>query len=355
MSATSHPATSRPGLRVSCDLASFVDCEGGDRLTGFRTAAWQPYCNRSGLRLTAPTLQDDGGNGFTEIAHAGDGLHAIITEWRGNASTLTATWAETVPDQYGYLYVGLEGDGRLEVEGMGAARRAGPSCSLTVAPPGATYLWRTQPGISRRGVSIAFHARAVLLRYPDLARRCGETLGPWLANRETQMRDFDVPLSPVMSAATGGLLNMKMEGDFRRAFVSATVEQLLCLAFSTLAERYSRPTCLSARDRAAIQQVRASLDANLADPPTIEQLTRRFGINRNKVAFGFKETFGVSVSGYLSEQRMRVAYDLLVSECRSVGDVAVAVGYTHLCNFTTAFKRRYGMPPSRCLSRERLT
>ena len=344
MSATSHP-----GLRVACDLATLVDCERGDTLAGFRRSTWQPYRNHSGLRLTAPTLSDAEGNGFTEIAHAGDGLHAFITDWRGGASTFAATWAEAVPDQYGYLYIGLEGDGRLEVEGMGSARRAGPSCSLTIAPPGATYLWRTQPGISRRGVSIAFHARAVLQRYPELARRCGETIGPWLANRETHMRDFDVPLSPLMCAATGSLLNMKMEGDFRGAFVCATVEQLLCLAFSALAERYSGPVRLSARDRAAILQVRSSLDANLADPPTMEQLTRRFGINRNKLTFGFKETYGVTVSGYVGEQRMRTAYDLLSSERCSVGDVAAAVGYTHLCNFTTAFKRRYGMSPSRCL------
>lgn len=349
MKASGQPARRRPGMRVNCDLASFVDCQLQPRLAGFRILPWQPYANRPGLRLSAPTLHDADGDGFTEIADAGDGLHAIMTDWRGDAATLTATWAETVPDQYGYLYIGLQGDGRLEVEGLGAARRDGPSCALTVAPPGAIYLWRTQPGIRRRGVSIAFHARVLLQRYPDLARQCGKTLGPWLENRETQMRDFDVPLSPLMAAAAGSLLNMKMEGDFRRTFVCATVEQLLCLALSALAGRGTVASRLSARERATLQLVRASLDANLQQLPSVQQLTRQFGINRTKLAVGFRQLFGVSVSGYVMEQRMRAAYELLADQQRSIAEVAAAVGYTHVCNFATAFKRRYGMPPSRCL------
>ena len=335
-------------MRISYDFAELVDCEGSDRVAGFKTARWQPYRARSGLRLSAPSVDDSDGNGFTEIVCAGDGLHAIITDWKGGASTLAATWAESVGDQYGYLYIGLEGDGRLEVEGLGQARRRGPSCSLTVAPPGSTYLWRAEPGIIRRGVCIAFHARYVRRRYPELLASCGGTLGPWLANRETRLRDFDVPLLPVMSAATAGLLNMKLEGEFRQHFVCATVEQLLCLAISALAERGARPARLSVRDRTAIEQVRAAIDENLANPPTIEQLTRRFGINRNKLGFGFKEIFGLPVSEYLGEQRMHAAFDLLSSGRYSVSEVAASVGYAHLCNFTTAFKRRYGRPPSQC-------
>ncbi len=341
----SHTTESDRGPRISYDIAELVACQGSDYVAGFKAAHWQPYRNSLGRRMTAPGLDSDL-HGFTEVVQAGDGLHAIITDWRGEPGTRAATWAESVGDQYGYLYIGLEGDGRLEVEGLGGARRRGPSCSLTVAPPGATWLWRTEPGTIRRGVCIAFHGRYLRRRYPDLLTSCGGTLGPWLANRESKLRDFDVPLLPVMSAATAGLLNLKLEGDFRQHFVTVTVEQLLCLAIAALARRPQRPTRLSLRDRKAVEQVRAALDENLASPPTVEQLTRRFGINRNKLSLGFNEIFGLSVSDYLSEQRMRAAYDLLSSDRYTVSEVAASVGYTHLCNFTTAFKRRYGRPPS---------
>lgn len=337
-------------VRISYDIVELIDCDRSERPAGFTATRWQPYRNCSGRRLSAPTVEGAESDGFTEIVCASEGLHAIITDWQGSASTLAAVWAESVGERYGYLYIGLEGDGRLEVEGLGQARRRGVSCSLTVAPPGSTYIWRTEPGIVRRGVCIAFHAGYVERRYPELLASCGGTLGPWLANRETRLRDFDVPLLPVMSVATAGLLNMNVEGEFRHHFVSATIEQSLCLAISALAARDgpARPARLSVRDRSAIEQIRVVLDGNLASPPAIEELTRRFGINRNKLRFGFKEIFGLPVSDYLNEQRMRTAYDMLSSGRHSVSDVAASVGYTHLCNFTTAFKRRYGRPPSQC-------
>jgi AraC-like DNA-binding protein len=43
---------------------------------------------------------------------------------------------------------------------------------------------------------------------------------------------------------------------------------------------------------------------------------------------------------------MRIAFALLEQRLDSVSGVAARVGYTHLCNFTTAFKRRFGQTPS---------
>ena len=346
----SHFAESAGGLRVHYTIDELISASTGDGVIGFTRAKWQPYQSRAGVRLSAPSLDDCENEGSTEVVQVSDGLHAIITDWRGGPSTVAATWAESVRDQYGYLYICVRGDGRVEVEGLGRARRSGPSCSLTVAPPGATYLWRHAPGSPRRGVCIAFHARYIKRRYPDLLSNCGGTLDRWLAGRETQLRDFEIPLLPVMTAATTGLLNMSLQGEFRQHFVAATVEQLLCLALSALAERPAEHVRLSGRDRQILQSVRAALDESIADRVAIEKLSRRFGINRNKLQFGFKESFGVPVFEYLTEQRMRVAFELLSGGHYSVGEVATRVGYAHCANFATAFRRRFGRTPSSVVS-----
>lgn len=96
-----------------------------------------------------------------------------------------------------------------------------------------------------------------------------------------------------------------------------------------------------------MQRVRTIIDENLADPPRLEDLARCFGINRTKLRLGFKGAFGVSASVYLLEQRMRVAFDLLEHKHLSVTEVAARVGYPHLCNFTTSFKKRFGQSPSK--------
>jgi AraC-like DNA-binding protein len=332
--------------RITYEMGELVIASLGSELEGFHATAWQPYPQHCGKRLSAPAVHGASRPGFTEIVEAADGLHAVITDWPA-ATSYVATWEETVPAECGYLYVGLEGDGRIEVEGIGYARRSGASCSVTVAPPGATHLWRTGPRVVRRGVCIAFHARYLRARYPNLPHRCSSTLGPWLSNGESRVRDFEVPLLPVMREATAALLSTRLEGQFRHAFVSTTVEQLLCLAVAALADRESAtPIRLSMRDRDILRDIRCSLDENLADPPTVEDLARHFGINRNKLRYGFRVLFGNTVGEYLLEQRMRIAFALLEQRLDSVSGVAARVGYTHLCNFTTAFKRRFGQTPS---------
>jgi AraC-like DNA-binding protein len=333
-------------VRIQYDVEELLEPGHAEGIAGFKRTRWQPYRGGTGIRMSAPTLSDGTAEGFTEVVKAGDGLHAIITDWRGRASFRAATWAEKVDDQFGWLYIGLAGDGSVEVEGMGSARRPGPSCSLTLAPPRSTYLWQLPGEALRRAVCIAFHARYLKRRYPDLLGQCANTIGPWLAQRETTLRDFEIPLLPVMSAATQGLLTMRLEGEFRQQFVSSTVEQLLCLALSGLAARPTEPVRLSTRDRKVLQDVRAALDESLGDDITLESLARRFGINRKKLGFGFKDQFGMPVFEYLAERRMATAFDLLASGDFSVSEVGRRVGYTHLCNFTTAFRRRYGQTPS---------
>jgi AraC-like DNA-binding protein len=332
--------------RITYDIGELLRTSPGHELQGFRPLGWQPYPQHRGRRLSAPAARDTSPEGFTEIVQAAEGLHAVITDWPAGASQ-SATWVETVPAGYGYLYVGLEGDGRIEVEGIGYARRPGAASSITVAPPASTHTWRSGPRIARRGVCIAFHTRYLRSRYPDLPEQCTDTLGAWLTNSEARLRDFEVPLLPVMRAATAALLATRLEGQFRHTFVSSTVEQLLCLAMAALARRPVSSCRLSLRDRGIIHAVRRVLDEHVAEPVNVEALARRFGINRNKLRFGFRELMGTSIAEYLQELRMRLAFTLLEQGGHSVSEVAARVGYTHVCNFTTAFRRRFGHTPSR--------
>lgn len=158
-----------------------------------------------------------------------------------------------------------------------------------------------------------------------------------------------------MQAGTAALLSTRLEGQFRHAFVSSTTEQLLCLALSALADRTSQSTRLSTRDREIIQSVRRIFDESLADPPRVEDLAKRFGINRNKLRCGFKDIFGASIAEYWIARKMRIAFELLEQEHRSVSEVSACVGYDYLCNFTTAFKRWFGQTPREVAKRRDLS
>jgi AraC-like DNA-binding protein len=79
---------------------------------------------------------------------------------------------------------------------------------------------------------------------------------------------------------------------------------------------------------------------------TLEMVARQVGINRTKLALGFKQVFGVTVGEYLREHRLDLAREALEQQTRSVGEVAAMAGYCDAGSFTKAFRARYGSLPS---------
>lgn len=49
---------------------------------------------------------------------------------------------------------------------------------------------------------------------------------------------------------------------------------------------------------------------------------------------------------WLMRKRLEVAYHLLKEERRKVVDVYAEVGFKNSSHFSTAFKKRYGIPPT---------
>ena len=79
---------------------------------------------------------------------------------------------------------------------------------------------------------------------------------------------------------------------------------------------------------------------------TVKEVAAKFGIAEKHFITRFKAITGVSPKKYLTECRMRRAWELLREEKMSVGEVAAALGYSDQYSFSKAFKKHYGEPPS---------
>ena len=103
-----------------------------------------------------------------------------------------------------------------------------------------------------------------------------------------------------------------------------------------------------APDRSLLILLRARdrLLADLANPPDLNALARDCGTNRTSLQHFFRATLGMSVYGYLREQRLQLARALLAEGGHSIDRVAALVGYSQGHNFTRAFKQRFGLVPS---------
>jgi AraC-like DNA-binding protein len=92
--------------------------------------------------------------------------------------------------------------------------------------------------------------------------------------------------------------------------------------------------------------VRETILKNLRYHYTIPTLAQTAGINEFKLKTGFKALYGQPVFDFLTEQRMKMAMELMESNNYSIGEIAHRCGYNHPTNFCAAFRRRYHIRPS---------
>lgn len=81
------------------------------------------------------------------------------------------------------------------------------------------------------------------------------------------------------------------------------------------------------------------------DPPSLLALARQVGLNDFKLKRGFRQVFGTTAFGYLHDQRMERARQLLEERRFNVTEVACTVGYANPSHFAAAFKRKFGVNP----------
>ncbi len=97
--------------------------------------------------------------------------------------------------------------------------------------------------------------------------------------------------------------------------------------------------------RDAINYARGILDKDLVSPPCLEQLARKSGLCVTHLTEEFKKTFGVTVFGYVRQQRLLRAKELIAVHGFSASDAAWEVGYSSLSAFHRAFIAEFGTTP----------
>ncbi len=93
-----------------------------------------------------------------------------------------------------------------------------------------------------------------------------------------------------------------------------------------------------------IKFARDLLIKDIQNPPTIEALAKKAGINQQKLKSGFKAIFETTINKYLRNERLERA-SLLLLQSISVKAAAHEVGYTNQSHFARKFKEKYGILP----------
>jgi AraC-like DNA-binding protein len=177
---------------------------------------------------------------------------------------------------------------------------------------------------------------------PDAAR--------WMGHQHlTEFRCDKLPLTPLMMAPLSDIFSCEFRGPIRRAYMRAKSLEILATLVHTL-DREANPHLndqvkLSSSDLAKLAAARNIMNEDLENPVSLAALARRVGLNRTKLATGFKSTFGDSVHSHWRDIRLARAREMLQSGDVSVTEAALSVGYADISAFTRAFTNKFGNGP----------
>ncbi len=136
---------------------------------------------------------------------------------------------------------------------------------------------------------------------------------------------------------------------------AAHFEHLLLTGFLLAHTHNYSATLLEARPRAQPRAVKQAVDLIESEPEaplTASEIARRVGISVRALQEGFKDYVGMPPMTYLREVRLARAHDDLRRAdpgIVGVADVATRWGFTHLGRFGVAYRRKFGVAPSRTL------
>lgn len=159
---------------------------------------------------------------------------------------------------------------------------------------------------------------------------------------QEEFRQVNATTAPMRSAIQQ-ILHCPYQGLTRWLYCESKVLELIALRL----DQVSKPQwnkCLSAEDVDRIYLASDILLKCHADPPSQSELSRLTGLNDRKLKEGFRQVFGTTVFGCLTQYRMEKACQLL-NQQQSVAAVATAVGYASSTSFSGAFRKRFGMSP----------
>lgn len=94
-----------------------------------------------------------------------------------------------------------------------------------------------------------------------------------------------------------------------------------------------------------LERVREQLQACPDQPHSLAALAELASMSSATLRRKFQAAYGCSVFDYLRERRLELAREMLL-QGHAVERAAQSAGYLHASNFTTAFRQRYGYPPS---------
>ncbi|MBW1655755.1 helix-turn-helix domain-containing protein [Flavobacterium quisquiliarum] len=186
----------------------------------------------------------------------------------------------------------------------------------------------------------------VLTKYEGESKIMDSFLNNIQKNNSNALAKNEIKISAKIFSVIEDIKNCFYRGLTRKIYMESKIYELIALSHHNLdIEKQSRN--LAGDDVEKIKFAAQLIRENIDNPFTIVELARKVGVNQTKLKEGFKTVFGDTVFGYLQEIRMNKARHFLTDTTLSIQEISLLSGYQNVSNFSIAFKRIFGYPPTK--------
>tara|TARA_R110002111_G_scaffold74771_1_gene118711 strand:+ start:27 stop:926 length:900 start_codon:yes stop_codon:yes gene_type:complete len=159
----------------------------------------------------------------------------------------------------------------------------------------------------------------------------------------------DGKISPSMAVVLNQLMSFNLNSSIKPLYFKGKAYELLSLFFnrSEDADIEQCPFLVDEVNVAKLKKAKDIIIANMAEPPSLQELADTIGLSLKKLKEGFKQIYGDTVYSFLFDYKMEMARKLLESGDYNVNEVGLKVGYSTSSHFIAAFKKKFGTTPKR--------
>lgn len=243
------------------------------------------------------------------------------------------------------IYLQFEDSDGLDLSAGGRKLPVGLHRTGDIKPFGFT-MWRRQPVKLSRVAPCGTHVRVVLVWLaPDWFSKTFAVNLDVLpaASREHLAISRWRPSRRIEELATTLFELDRNNGSISRLRCEIVALDIVLEAMTTISPPQS---AIAKRGEVLpLNKARDLVEAHLPHDLPIKQIAETAGVGVATLRRLFKEAYGYTISEYIRLRRLDIARAVL-EEGGSVAEAAASAQYTSQANFSTAFRRRFGLTPS---------
>lgn len=158
---------------------------------------------------------------------------------------------------------------------------------------------------------------------------------------------YSLEVCPMLTELVSTLLR---SGTPRNLQTKIGIESLIYQILSNVLQQmpnihYSQHKSVTSRKDHKIEDIINYIETHLAEELSLAKLSTVFSMSVSNLQRRFKQSFNMTVNGYIRYRRLVVARQHLERGLVTITEAAYEAGYHHPSNFTNAFKKAFGMPP----------